>query len=83
MVQGGTPEMQGTWMDERLALKFAAWLSPKFEIWIYDTIYEILTEELQSEKEKMFLWLADKIQNNAEEIWNLSDLIRSPNKKLK
>jgi len=27
IVQGGTPELQGTWMDEKLALKFAAWLS--------------------------------------------------------
>ena len=24
VVQGGTPELQGTWMDEKLALKFAA-----------------------------------------------------------
>ena len=32
VVQGGTPELQGTWMDEKLALKFAAWLSPAFEL---------------------------------------------------
>lgn len=33
---------QGTWMDEKLALKFAAWLSPKFELWVYDRIEELL-----------------------------------------
>lgn len=34
---------QGTWMDEKLALKFAAWLSPTFELWVYDRIFELLT----------------------------------------
>ena len=33
---------QGTWMDEKLALKFAAWLSAKFELWVYDRIDELL-----------------------------------------
>jgi len=43
VVQGGKPGLQGTWMDEKLALKFAAWLSVDFEIWVYDRIYELLT----------------------------------------
>ena len=43
IIQGGTPELQGTWMDELLALKFASWLSPYFEIWVYDRIQELLT----------------------------------------
>ncbi|MCB9304114.1 MAG: KilA-N domain-containing protein [Lewinellaceae bacterium] len=43
VVQGGTPELQGTWMDEKLALKFAAWLSPYFELWVYDCIQELIT----------------------------------------
>lgn len=33
----------GTWMHEKLALKFAAWLSPDFEIWVYDKIHELVT----------------------------------------
>ena len=33
---------QGTWMDEKLALKFASWLSPEFELWVYDRIDELL-----------------------------------------
>lgn len=42
VIKGGL-QHQGTWMDERLALKFAAWLSPEFEMWVYDRIYELLT----------------------------------------
>lgn len=32
----------GTWMHETLALKFAAWLSPDFELWVYERIKELL-----------------------------------------
>jgi len=43
VIQGGNEkELQGTWMDEKLALKFAAWLSPLFELWVYDRIEELL-----------------------------------------
>jgi phage antirepressor YoqD-like protein len=38
---GGTGN--GTWMHRKLALKFAAWLSPEFELWVYDRIESILT----------------------------------------
>lgn len=31
-------------MCELLALKFASWLSPVFELWIYDRIQELLTK---------------------------------------
>lgn len=41
VVKGGSSH-QGTWMDEKLALKFAAWLSPEFELWVFDRIYELL-----------------------------------------
>lgn len=30
-------------MDEKLALKFASWLSPRFELWVYDRIQELVT----------------------------------------
>ena len=43
VVKGGFTDLQGTWMDEKLALKFAAWLSPAFELWVYDKIQELLT----------------------------------------
>ena len=45
VVKGGDASegLQGTWMDEKLALKFASWLSPEFELWVYDRIEELLT----------------------------------------
>ena len=42
VVKGGN-QPQGTWVHEKIALKFAAWLSPYFELWIYDRIHELLT----------------------------------------
>ncbi|MCL6103695.1 MAG: phage antirepressor KilAC domain-containing protein [Bacteroidetes bacterium] len=38
--QGGST--QGTWAHQKLALKFAGWLDPRFELWIYDRIEELL-----------------------------------------
>lgn len=35
-------QKSGTWMHRVLALKFAAWLNPAFELWVYRTIEEIL-----------------------------------------
>ena len=35
-------QKSGTWMHRILALKFAAWLSPEFEVWVYTTIEQIL-----------------------------------------
>lgn len=35
-------QKSGTWMHRLLALKFAAWLSPAFELWVYSTIDKIL-----------------------------------------
>jgi hypothetical protein len=43
----------GTWMDRRVALKFAAWLSPEFEVWVYSTIEELLFGKLVK-REKSF-----------------------------
>jgi hypothetical protein len=35
-------QKSGTWMHRILALKFAAWLDPGFELWVYQTIEEIM-----------------------------------------
>ncbi len=51
VVKGGEPELQGTWMDDKLALKFAGWLAPRFELWVYDRIYELLTTGKSEMKE--------------------------------
>jgi|688.fasta_scaffold494369_2 polyhydroxyalkanoate synthesis regulator phasin len=43
-IQGGTPELQGTWVSSRVALKLAAWLNPYFEVWVYSVIERLLTQ---------------------------------------
>jgi hypothetical protein len=35
-------QKSGTWMHRILALKFAAWLNPAFELWVYCVIDDIL-----------------------------------------
>lgn len=35
-------QKSGTWMHRVLALKFAAWLDPNFELWIYTTIDKVV-----------------------------------------
>lgn len=35
-------QKSGTWMHRVLALKFAAWLNPDFELWVYCTVDKIL-----------------------------------------
>lgn len=35
-------QKSGTFMHRILALKFAAWLNPKFELWVYSTIEKLL-----------------------------------------
>lgn len=40
----------GTYMHRILALKFAAWLDPKFEVWVFTTIDKILYAHFQDIK---------------------------------
>lgn len=40
-----------TWMHRILALKFAAWLDPKFEVWVFSTIDQILLGHYREMKE--------------------------------
>lgn len=35
-------QKSGTWMHRVPALKFAAWLSPDFEVWVYSTIEKLM-----------------------------------------
>lgn len=41
----------GTFMHRILALKFAAWLSPKFELWVFTTIEQIVFSQFKEIKE--------------------------------
>ena len=61
----------GTWMHEKLALKFAAWLSPEFELWVYDRIHELLktgkTEIEHQQKGNVFKTLRQMIDQLEEQ----------------
>ncbi len=53
----------GTWMHRILALKFAAWLDPDFEVWIYSTIDKIIFGNYREIKEATVEKLkAEKLQ---------------------
>ena len=41
VVNGGTNP--GTWMHQKLALRYAQWLSPEFAVWVDQKIEELLT----------------------------------------
>jgi len=41
----------GTWMHRILALKFAAWLDPFFEVWVFTTVDKILLGHFKELKE--------------------------------
>lgn len=40
--QRGYDDQGATWMHRLLALKFAAWLDARFEVWVYRTIEQVL-----------------------------------------
>jgi hypothetical protein len=40
-----------TWMHRILALKFAAWLDPKFEVWVFSTIDQIILGHYKEQRE--------------------------------
>lgn len=46
-------QKSGTWMHRVLAIKFAAWLNPDFEVWVYSTIEKLLFGKY-AEREESF-----------------------------
>jgi hypothetical protein len=46
-------QKSGTWMHRILALKFAAWLDPAFELWVYITIDKIINHYFREQREAM------------------------------
>jgi len=46
-------QKSGTWMHRILALKFAAWLDPEFELWVYSTIDHILFDHYRKMEESL------------------------------
>ncbi len=77
---------QGTWAHEKLALKFAAWLSPKFELWVYDRIKEILTtgssrSEIQPGSTDHITPLINMIKQNVDIMYKMGVRIEKLEKK--
>lgn len=46
VIQGGTPELQGTWAYRKVALRFAQWLSPDFAVQVDEWVEELLLKRL-------------------------------------
>lgn len=76
----------GTWMHRVLALKFAAWLSSDFEVWVYSTIENLLFgKHVQREQsfertlkfQKELDELKDKPQKTGEDFERYLELDRS------
>lgn len=45
--QGGTPDLQGTWIHPRLAIDLARWISPQFAVWMDGWFLESLNRPQQ------------------------------------
>jgi hypothetical protein len=81
----------GTYLCSELALKFAAWLDPDFDLWVQRTIYSILfseyymihkkkvieIEETKNKIEQLKFKIRNKIatENTAIELLDLQDLL--------
>ena len=79
-------QKSGTWMHRILALKFAAWLNPSFELWVYSTIENLLFgKHVQREQsfertlkfQKELDELKDKPQKTGEDFERYLELDRS------
>jgi len=44
-------QKSGTWMHRILALKFAAWLDPQFEVWVWKTIDTIILGHYKDQRD--------------------------------
>ena len=64
----------GTFMIRPLALKFAAWLDPDFELWIFDLIDNLLFKNYNIHRQKTI-----DIQTTKKELQNYEAEIRSGN----
>lgn len=66
VVQGGDPQLQGTYMCKVLAVNVAAWLHPRFNVWVFNTITKLLSEgsvSLQPIESKMIQTLQALTEN--------------------
>jgi hypothetical protein len=65
-VNGG--KSPGTWMSKILAYKFAAWLDPKFEVFVFSVFNEAIEKYKKESKEKL-----ENQQRQLDYFWDKSD----------
>ena len=51
IVQGGSPQQQGTWLHPRLAVIFARWMSAHFAVWCDEQIEALLHQHPEYQKQ--------------------------------
>ncbi|QUT04857.1 KilA-N domain-containing protein [Sphingobium phenoxybenzoativorans] len=49
-IQGGSPELQGTWIHPQVAIHLAQWLSPEFAVRVTEWVYEWMSGRHPSER---------------------------------
>ena len=49
-IQGGTPDLQGTWIHPRLAIDLARWISPAFAVWMDGWFLESISRPQQPQQ---------------------------------
>lgn len=52
------------WMNRKLAIKFASWLDPEFELWIYDTIETLRFSHYDNHLKALNAQQAEKLRFN-------------------
>lgn len=68
--QGGTPELQGTWIHPRLAVDLARWISPAFAVWMDGWFLENVAQPA----EPMTTTHLDEIRQACNLLRDISDL---------
>jgi hypothetical protein len=58
---GNDKNDQGTWFQRNLALEFARWLNPKFNVWCNKQIDEIITKGFSALTEEATEYIEDEI----------------------
>jgi hypothetical protein len=49
----GHATINGTWMHRVVALKFAAWLDPMFEVWVFKTIDKLINQNFKEQRDAL------------------------------
>jgi len=56
----GHATINGTWMHRVVATKFAAWLDPMFEVWVFKTIDKLINQHFKEQRDALIERLTAK-----------------------